>query len=111
MLTQTINSSTQDHTSEWQRNAYNAAFYELGLRWHWDAETYQALSHKEDEKERIRFYLENHQPHLLKAYDADFLIEAIQSVKSRCYQDMGSCGDQKPAFVNWAEMHTHEVGV
>ncbi|MDB5764166.1 MAG: hypothetical protein JWQ21_3161, partial [Herminiimonas sp.] len=22
-------------------NAYNAAFYELGLRWHWDADTYR----------------------------------------------------------------------
>ena len=25
---------------ETERNAYNAAFYELGLRWHWDRQTY-----------------------------------------------------------------------
>lgn len=110
MLTNTA-SKSQDHSAELHRNAYNAAFYELGLKWHWDAETYQALSQKEDEKERIRFYLETYQPHLLKAYDADFLIEAIQSIKCRCYQNMGSCSGQAPAFINWAEMHAHEVGV
>jgi hypothetical protein len=31
-----------DH-QELERNAYNAAFYELGLRWHWDSQTYEAL--------------------------------------------------------------------
>ena len=28
---------------ELDRNAYNAAFYELGFRWHWDRETYDQL--------------------------------------------------------------------
>lgn len=102
---------TQDHSIEVERNAYNAAFYELGLKWHWDTETYQILSQKEDEKERIRFYLQNHQPHLLKAYDAEFLIEAIQSIKTRCHENMGNCNGQAPSFINWAEMHAHEVGI
>jgi hypothetical protein len=29
--------------AEIDRNAYNAAFYELGLRWHWDIDTYNEL--------------------------------------------------------------------
>lgn len=62
-----------------ERNAYNAAFYELGLRWHWDSDTYdQLLRHGQSPAARIHHYLETRQPHLLKAYDAHFLAEAIE---------------------------------
>lgn len=65
-----------------ERNAYNAAFYELGLHWHWDSPTYEALLRYSPEPEiRLRHYLETAQPHLLKAYDADFLAAAIQAHK------------------------------
>ena len=30
-----------------------------------------------------RAYLETHQPHLLRAYDADFLVDAIQGARNR----------------------------
>jgi hypothetical protein len=96
---------------EYHRNAYNAAFYELGLKWHWDPETYQALLPKEGEKERIRFYLENHQAHLLNAYDADFLIEAIESTKKRCYNNFSQCDAKTLGYINWAEMHSGEIGI
>jgi hypothetical protein len=59
-------------------DAYNAAFYELGLRWHWDRDTYAALvRHSADPLARIRHYIETHQPHLLSAYDPAFLAAAI----------------------------------
>ena len=29
-------SDNDDSGVDLERNAYNAAFYELGLRWHWD---------------------------------------------------------------------------
>jgi hypothetical protein len=52
-------------SSETERNAYNAAFYELGLRWHWDRETYcQLLRQSQDGPERVCHYLSTHQPHL-----------------------------------------------
>lgn len=111
MLTSPANTASADHTTERHRHAYNAAFYELGLKWHWDAETYQALLHKKCEKERIRFYLENHRPHLLKAYDAEFLVSAIQSSKARCEANMGDCSERDTALINWAELHAHEIGV
>ena len=64
---------------ELERNAYNAAFYELGFRWHWDSATYDELARRSaDEADRIRHYLSAQQPHLLKAYDADFLVELIR---------------------------------
>jgi hypothetical protein len=97
--------------AEYQRNAYNAAFYELGLKWHWDAETYNAFSPEQDEKERIRFYLEKHQAHLLNAYDADFLIEAIESTKKRCYNHLSQCDAKTLGYINWAEVHSGEIGI
>lgn len=93
------------------RNAFNAAFYELGLRWHWCADTYPDHLMGEQESEHIRAYLQTHQPHLLTAYDVDFLVNAIQTTKSRCYDAMVTCGTKVAAFVNWAEIQKCEVGV
>jgi hypothetical protein len=68
--------SLNEHDSA--HDAYNAAFYELGLRWHWDRDTYAALvRHSTDPHARIRHYIETHQPHLLSAYDPAFLAAAI----------------------------------
>jgi hypothetical protein len=103
--------SERDHESEFHRNAYNAAFYELGLKWHWDTETYQALLPQENEKKRIRFYLEQHHAHLLKVYEADFLVEAIESTKKRCYNNLSQCDAKTLAYINWAEVHAGEIGI
>ena len=60
-------------------NAYNAAFHELDLHWHWDSATYETLlSHGGDGPARVRHYLRTRQPHLLRAYDEDFLVAMIE---------------------------------
>jgi hypothetical protein len=87
------NSSTRtpepaDLNTEFHRQAYNAAFNELGLPWYWDASTLQRLAANPEAKEPVMHYLETQQPHLLKAYDADFLINAIHSTKARCFNGM-----------------------
>lgn len=100
------------HGDEIHREAYNLAFYELGLRWHWDADTYRDLQpDSAGAKERIQGYLETHQPHLLKAYDAGFLIDAIQDAKARCFDGMKerNCGPM--THINWAQMQCVQVGV
>ena len=64
--------------------AYNAAFHELGLDWHWDRATYDALAQFSPKPEqRLRHYVETAHPHLLKAYDADFLVAAIHDRKKQ----------------------------
>jgi hypothetical protein len=65
------------------RHAYNAAFDELGLTWHWDAATYDRL--KSQGRNGVRRYLEAEQPHLLRAYEADFLVDAVETAKARRY--------------------------
>jgi hypothetical protein len=56
---------------------YIAAFEELGLSWQWDPATYG------QGREGLRAYLEKEQPHLLRAYEADFLLEAVESTRAR----------------------------
>ena len=72
-----------DQAKESHRHAYNAVFGELGLNWHWDLATYSRL--QATGKEPVRNYLENEQAHLLRAYDADFLINLIETAKAKCH--------------------------
>jgi hypothetical protein len=68
---------------ESERHAYNAAFYELGLRWHWDNATWQRLvAHSAQPAERVLHYLQTEQPHLLRAYEGAFLVRAIEDKKA-----------------------------
>lgn len=66
------------------RQAYNAAFNELGLRWHWDERLYEKLARIDDVGERLRRYLALCRPHMLPAYDSNFLAAAIEETKARC---------------------------
>jgi len=78
-------STSAPHDGE--RNAYNAAFEELGLCWHWDEKTYAELRTIAAESERVRRYVETQHRHLLTAYDADFLVDAIRVTKSRLTEE------------------------
>jgi hypothetical protein len=71
-----------DPHAEAHREAYNAAFEELGLNWNWDAATYARLPGAG--AQGLRAYLEREQAHLLRAYEADFLVNAIEAAKNRC---------------------------
>jgi transposase InsO family protein len=96
---------TNDAVDDAAHDAYNAAFYELGLRWHWDQGTYAALMrHSADPEVRIRHYLQTRQPHLLTAYDPAFLAAAIQERVLR-YKPCA----HRP--FDWAQAAACEVGV
>jgi hypothetical protein len=97
--------------AEIERSAYNAAFHELGLRWHWDDATYDQLCSVPCERARLRHYLEQAQPHLLRAYDADFLADAILQAKQRCQAVLAqSVHTSMPRF-DWSDARWGEVGI
>lgn len=73
-------STTNAAALEAQRHAYNAAFEELDLPWHWDAATYEGLL---GHGCGVRRYLETERPHLLRAYDPEFLVAAVEAAKAR----------------------------
>jgi hypothetical protein len=74
---------TTENQDERERNAFNAAFSELELGWHWDEKTYSDLRAIESEDGRLRTYLTQQHRHLLTAYDADFLVDVIRQTKQR----------------------------
>lgn len=96
---------------EVDRGAFNAAFYELGLRWHWDGPTYSALATDPCERSRVRRYLEGEQSHLLRAYEADFLTDAILAAKERCRSALAKCAPRTIPSFNWADARWGEVGI
>ena len=75
-------------SEETHRAAYNAAFFQLGLHWHWDTVTYHELLRKPAEKDRICAYVKEHHPHLLTAYDIVFLSHLVYETKQRCHENL-----------------------
>ena len=99
----------QYRDDEIERNAYNAAFYELGFRWHWDSRVYDELQGlSQDAAERICHYVRTWQPHLLKAYDAAFLVEIIEQKKAQHIQRSASAANT--SYFDWAQAHGAELG-
>lgn len=95
-------------TLEIDRHAYNAAFYELGFRWCWDEDTWHDLMAIGCENSRIKTYLQKHQPHLLTAYDADFLVSVIKEAKGRCYESLRGTSAHA---IDWKAFQGAEVGI
>ena len=61
-----------------QPHAYHAAFEELDLmNWQWDPATYGPG------RAGLRAYLEKEHAHLLRAYDAEFLVDAVEATRVR----------------------------
>lgn len=67
----------QQTTQAAAAHAYHAALDELGLEWQWDPAVYGAGA------DGLRAYLQQEQPHLLRVYDADFLVQAVESTRAR----------------------------
>ena len=74
--------------SETLRNAYNAAFDELELDWHWDVTQFRELQQHTDERARMHAYLSAQQPHLLNVYDVDFFVDAVREAKTHYYRQL-----------------------
>lgn len=111
-MAQALASASFDaHSLDIERNAYNAAFYELGLRFHWDRDTYLALLATPDSRDRVRVYLQTQQPHLLRAYDVEFLVDAIESKTAECLQARSRSHGGRPCRFNWAEANAGQLGI
>jgi hypothetical protein len=61
------------------REALNAAFWDLGLRFQWDEATWGVLLEFDDLRAQIAYYLEHWQPHLLSVYDPAFLATLVEA--------------------------------
>lgn len=76
------------HSEDAHRDAYNAAFRELGLGWRWDSDTYRDLLRIPEERNRICAYVQSQHAHMLKAYEIGFLSDLVYETKERCYAQL-----------------------
>ncbi|WP_295004216.1 HAD family hydrolase [uncultured Dechloromonas sp.] len=67
------------------RPAFNAAFAEHGLDWHWDASLYGELLAITGGKERMRHYAERYAPEVAARADVDTLIRQLHAAKTAHY--------------------------
>lgn len=63
--------------------AYNRAFSELELPWHWDAELFRELLSVSADHDCVGVYVERSQAHLLRVYKKEFLRDLVLSAKER----------------------------
>ena len=73
-------------TDDATRNAYNTTFAAMELDWHWDRDTYSRLRADGDGRAALRAYVQQHRPHLLRAYGVDCLIDAIEQTRRALYR-------------------------
>jgi len=84
---------TLAHTErDGHRPAFNAAFVELGLSWHWDEAFYGKLLDVTGGRERIRHYAEKFDPATFQRADFDTLLDRIHEIKTRNYQRLLAAG-------------------
>ncbi len=74
------------------RVAFNRAFDEFGLNWHWSPEVYGELLGMTGGNDRIRHYAEKHTPELLGRIDIDTWVSRLKQVKREIYTSLVLAG-------------------
>ena len=72
-------------TEDAHREAFNDAFAEAGYDWHWDRVLYKKLLAVTGGQQRIRFFLESHDPAFLQRDDVDSVIPALHKAKTKSF--------------------------
>jgi HAD superfamily hydrolase (TIGR01509 family) len=75
------------------RVAFNRAFEEFNIDWHWSPEVYGELLKIAGGKERLRLYAEKHPPTLLGRIDFDTWIARLHQLKSEIYSQLVLAGN------------------
>ena len=87
-----VDGTLADTERDGHRPAFNAAFEEAAMAWHWDVDLYGELLAVTGGKERMRFYAERYDPDFLTQPDADEIIRALHAAKTRHYLAMLETG-------------------
>jgi HAD superfamily hydrolase (TIGR01509 family) len=80
-----VDGTLADTERDGHRVAFNAAFAEAGLDWHWSVELYGQLLAITGGKERIRHFVATCQPPLPPGEDLNALIARLHQAKTRHY--------------------------
>ncbi|TFH08307.1 MAG: HAD family hydrolase [Nitrosomonadales bacterium] len=78
-----VDGTLADTERDGHRLAFNAAFNDFGLAWHWNAALYGELLKITGGKERIRYYMESYAPDKLKINELENWIANLHSTKTK----------------------------
>jgi len=80
-----VDGTLADTERDGHRVAFNLAFRDAGLDWHWDVATYGELLTVTGGKERIRYFIETHDPALPETDDLAGWIAGLHKAKTAYY--------------------------
>ena len=80
-----VDGTLADTERDGHRVAFNQAFTEAGLDWHWDVALYGELLAVTGGKERMRYYVEQYLPGYTKPPDFDALVTRLHAAKTCHY--------------------------
>jgi len=83
-----VDGTLADTERDGHRVAFNHAFADAGLNWNWDVPTYGELLAVTGGKERIRHFIETHDPSLPTVSDLDDWIAGLHKAKTAHYVRM-----------------------
>lgn len=83
-----VDGTLADTERDGHRPAFNAAFAEVGLDWHWSVELYGELLTVTGGKERIRYYIERRKSKLRLPADLDTFVADLHRRKTNHYLRM-----------------------
>jgi len=87
-----VDGTLADTERDGHRPAFNRAFQEAGLDWHWDIALYGQLLAVTGGKERMRYYVDRFRPDYRRAADFDKLVAGLHAAKTRHYTEMLASG-------------------
>jgi HAD superfamily hydrolase (TIGR01509 family) len=80
-----VDGTLADTERDGHRPAFNRAFKDFGLDWHWDEALYGQLLAVTGGKERLRYYIDHFRPDYSKPADFDMMIAALHQAKTTHY--------------------------
>jgi HAD superfamily hydrolase (TIGR01509 family) len=87
-----VDGTLADTERDGHRIAFNRAFADAGLDWHWDEALYGELLAVTGGKERIRFFVARHRPEFAARTDFDARVKALHAAKTVHYVELVESG-------------------
>ena len=87
-----VDGTLADTERDGHRPAFNQAFADAGLDWHWDAALYGKLLAVTGGKERMKYYIDRFRPDYRKPDNFDELVAGLHQAKTRHYSALAAKG-------------------
>lgn len=87
-----VDGTLADTERDGHRPAFNQAFSEAGLDWHWDVALYGELLAVTGGKERMKHYIDQYRPDYNKPANFDAMVAELHRNKTRHYADLAAQG-------------------